>query len=290
MLGQISLTCRPMTRLVVLQHLEREGPGRFAEEAGRRGWGVSVCRPDLGEPLPPLEADQVLLVLGGPMGVGDIGAPEFPWLAQEVALLRECLACGRPVIGVCLGAQLLAFAAGGRVEPLMAGDPPVRACELGWGMVHWTLAEADEPVLAGLGTGAAVLHWHGDRIVLPPGATLLGSTPICAEQMFRIGHLAHGLQFHVEVADGSLERWLEEDGEYVRTALGPDGLEALRAGHQQWGPMVERQGRRLIHNLLDRVRRAPAGPDGHRGAGAGPPRRPPAADAPPGSAPPPGGP
>ena len=230
MLGQTFVTCRPMTRLVVLQHLEREGPGRFAEEAGRRGWGVSVCRPDLGEPLPPLEADQPLLVLGGPMGVGDIGGPEFPWLAEEVALLRECLAGEHPVIGVCLGAQLLAYAAGGRVEPLMTGEPPVRAYEVGWGTVDWTRPEADEPVLAGLGSGAAVLHWHGDRIRLPPGATLLGSTPICAEQMFRIGRHAHGLQFHVEVGDASLERWLEEDGDYVRMALGPDGVATVRAG------------------------------------------------------------
>jgi GMP synthase-like glutamine amidotransferase len=253
MLEPTSVLCTPMTRLVVLQHLEREGPGRFAEEAGRRGWGVSVCRPDLGEPMPRLGPGQVLLVLGGPMGVGDIGSPAFPWLQSEVALLRDCLARRQPMIGVCLGAQLLAFAAGGRVEPLMAGEPPGRVYELGWGRVDWTLPEAAEPALDGLGTGAAVLHWHGDRIRLPDGATLLGSTSLCAEQMFRIGHQAYGLQFHVEVADASLERWLDEDGDYVRMALGPGGAEAVRAGRDRWGEAGERQGRRLINNLLDRL-------------------------------------
>ncbi len=242
-----------MTQLVVLQHLEREGPGRFAEEIRRRGWGLTVCRPDLGEPMPRLGPGQALLVLGGPMGVGDIGSPAFPWLAAEVALLRECLDCERPVIGLCLGAQLLAFAAGGRVEPLRVGDPPVRAYEVGWGPVEWTLPEAREPVLAGLGDGAPVLHWHGDRIRLPPGATLLGSTPLCSEQMFRIGHHAHGLQFHVEITAAGLERWLEEDGDYVRLALGPDGVERVRQGQTRWGEAGERQGRRLINNLLDRL-------------------------------------
>ncbi|KEF41580.1 MAG: hypothetical protein ER33_10425 [Cyanobium sp. CACIAM 14] len=242
-----------MPELVVLQHLEREGPGRFAEEAARRGWEVRVCRPDRGEPMPRLGPEQSLLVLGGPMGVGDIGSPAFPWLEGEVALLQECLACERPVIGVCLGAQLLTFAAGGRVEPLMVGEPPRRACELGWGRVEWTRPAQEEPVLDGLGGGMPVLHWHGDRMRLPASATLLGSTPLCREQMFRIGHHAHGLQFHVEVSSAALERWLEEDGDYVRMALGPEGVERLRAEQAQWGEAVERQGRRLIHNLLDRV-------------------------------------
>lgn len=253
MLGPTSAPCTAMTQLVVLQHLEREGPGRFAEEAGRRGWGLTVCRPDLGQPMPRLGADQALLVLGGPMGVADIGSPDHPWLAAEVDLLRDCLDCERPVIGLCLGAQLLAFAAGGRVEPLVAGDPPVRAYELGWGPVDWTQNEAEEPVLSGLGAGAPVLHWHGDRIRLPAGATLLGSTALCAEQMFRIGHHAHGLQFHVEVTDSALERWLMEDAAWVRTALGPDGVEQVREGQARWGEAVEHQGRRLINNLLDRV-------------------------------------
>ncbi|MCP9834281.1 MULTISPECIES: type 1 glutamine amidotransferase [unclassified Cyanobium] len=242
-----------MTHLVVLQHLEREGPGRFAEEARRRGWMVTVCRPDRGEALPRLGPDQALLVLGGPMGVADIGSPSFPWLAGEVALLRECLTCERPVIGLCLGAQLLAVAAGGQVVPLMAGEPPVRAYEVGWGPVAWTLPQKEEPVLAGLGDTMPVLHWHGDRIQLPAAATLLGSTPLCAEQMFRIDHHAHGLQFHVEVTQAALQAWLDEDGDYVRQALGPDGVEQVRAGQARWGEEGERQGRLLINNLLDRA-------------------------------------
>jgi GMP synthase (glutamine-hydrolysing) len=243
----------PMSELVVLQHLEREGPGLFAEEAERRGWGVQVCRLDQGVPLPVLGPDQALLVLGGPMGVADIGTPEFPWLAAEIDLLRDCLECERPVIGLCLGAQLLAFAAGGQVVPLEAGEPPTRRYELGWEPVRWTVPVAQEPVLAGLDASERVLHWHGDRILLPASATLLGSTALCPEQMYRIDHHAHGLQFHVEVTAEALERWLAEDGAYVAEALGPDGADRLRQDQRRWGAACERQGRRLINNLLDRA-------------------------------------
>jgi GMP synthase-like glutamine amidotransferase len=157
------------------------------------------------------------------------------------------------VIGLCLGAQLLAFAAGGQVVPLMAGEPPARAYEVGWGPVAWTRPQGQEPVLAGLSDAMPVLHWHGDRIQLPAAATLLGSTPLCAEQMFRIGHHAHGLQFHVEVTEAVLQTWLDEDGDYVRMALGPDGVEQVRTGQARWGEEGERQGDRLINNLLDRA-------------------------------------
>ncbi len=242
-----------MSELVVLQHLEREGPGLFAEEAERRGWGVRVCRLDRGEPLPVLGPDQALLVLGGPMGVSDIGSPAFPWLAGEIALLQDCLECERPVIGLCLGAQLLAHAAGGRVVPLEAGDPLVKRYELGWEEVHWTVPVDQEPVLAGLEPSERMLHWHGDRILLPASATLLGSTALCPEQMYRIDHFAHGLQFHAEVTAEALERWLVEDGDYVALALGPDGAERVRQDQRRWRADCERQWRHLINNLLDRA-------------------------------------
>ena len=85
-----------MTRLLVLQHLEREGPGLFAQEARARGWELVLCRLDLGEAPPPPQGGDLLLVLGGPMGVADVDDPAFPWLAAEVELLREVLRRGQP--------------------------------------------------------------------------------------------------------------------------------------------------------------------------------------------------
>ena len=242
-----------MTRLVVLQHLEREGPGLFAVEARARGWEVLICRLDQGDAIPPLGPDDGLLVLGGPMGVADVDDPAFPWLAAEVELLREVLRCGQPVIGVCLGAQLLALAAGGTAVPLAVGEPPRPLREVGFGAVSWLLDPTSDPLLRGLETSELVLHWHGDRCLLPPQAELLASSLHCREQAFRLGPRAIGLQFHVEVEPPMLERWLAEDGDYVVGALGPEGPARLRADGQRWGERLQQRGRCLVANLLDQL-------------------------------------
>ena len=247
----------PATRLVVLQHLEPEGPGLFALEAVERGWPVQVVRLDRGEALPRLEASDLLLVLGGPMGVGDLGDPAYPWLEGEVELLRQALAAGVPLIGVCLGAQLLALAAGGTAVPLQVGEPARPLREVGYGAITWHGDPATDPWLRGLEASELVLHWHGDRCVLPAHAELLASSLHCREQAFRIGRRAVGLQFHVELEPRQLERWLEHDRTYVLEALGADGVERIRADTVRWGARVARRGRRLVANLFDQLTAEP---------------------------------
>ena len=237
--------------LLVVQHLAREGPGLLAEAATARGLSVRILRPYAGEPLPAaLAAHQLLAVMGGPMGVADIGNPAFPWLEPLVALLRSALAKERPLLGFCLGAQLLAHAAGGSATPLLLGDPPQPLPEVGFGAITFSRTAAQEPVLQDLPASLLVLHWHGDRISLPPAATLLASSLPCPEQIFRLGPRAFGLQCHIEVDATSLERWIRDDQAFVQAALGPGGAERIRSDGARWLAGATPLWRRLLDNLL----------------------------------------
>ena len=242
-----------MPRLVVLQHLEREGPGLFAEAAIARGWSVLLCRLDRGDPLPALGPEDLLLVLGGPMGVEDLGNPAYPWLEPEVALLRTVLRQGLPVIGICLGAQLLALAGGGGATAMRVGEPPRPLREVGFGAISWLPDPASDPLLVGLQPSELVLHWHGDRCLLPPQAELLASSLHCREQAFRLGSRAIGLQFHLEVEAPQLALWLEQDRDYVIGALGAEGPARIAADAERWLPQLQLRGRRLVDNLLDQL-------------------------------------
>lgn len=240
--------------LLVVQHVEREGPGLLAQVATERDLAVRILRPFAGDPLPDaLRPDQILAVMGGPMGVADLGDSAFPWLMPLVTLLRRALADERPVLGFCLGAQLLAHAAGGGAIPLTVGDPPLPHREVGFGAISFTRSPAEEPLLQDLPASLLVLHWHGDRIQLPPSATLLASSLACPEQLFRIGPRAYGLQCHIEVTPAALERWIVEDAAFVRAALGAGGADRIRVEAARWLGPVMPLWRILLHQLLDPV-------------------------------------
>ena len=121
-----------MSRLLVLQHLERERSGLFDNIAKERGFNVCTFRLDLGDSLPELKNGDLLLVLGGPMGIKDIGSSTYPWLIEEVGLIKKALNQGIGLIGVCLGAQLLAYAAGGDVDILQDEVSYQPLAEIGW--------------------------------------------------------------------------------------------------------------------------------------------------------------
>jgi len=240
--------------LLVVQHVEREGPGLLAQVATERDLAVRILRPFAGDALPDaLRPDQILAVMGGPMGVADLGDSAFPWLEPLVTLLRRALADERPVLGFCLGAQLLAHAAGGGVIPLTMGDPPLPHREVGFGAISFTRSLAEEPLLQGLPASLQVLHWHGDRIVLPPVATLLASSLACPEQLFRVGSRAYGLQCHIEVTPAALERWIVEDVSFVNAALGVGGADRLRADAVRWFEQVTPLWRLLLQQLLQQL-------------------------------------
>jgi GMP synthase (glutamine-hydrolysing) len=240
-------------RAIVIQHVAMEGPARIAELCHARGIDVEVRHVYAGDDVPEMVGrDEILIVMGGGMGVADCDNPRYGFLRAELALLGAALRAQRPVLGVCLGAQLLAHAAGARVYPNVIRDMDgreIRAPEVGWAPV--TFVDRDsEPALAGLEPTQVVLHWHGDTFDLPNGAVRLAFTPSCAQQAFRLGSRAFGLQFHVEVDGEIARRWAVEDSEFVRAARGTDGPALIANETERCAVAAQAAGDRLIGNIL----------------------------------------
>jgi GMP synthase (glutamine-hydrolysing) len=184
----------PAPPLVVIEHDESEGPGLLADVAAING--VNLRRSGLRDPLPSLDRVAGLVVLGGPQAAHGTD----PRLRAEVALLHEAVTRGLPVLGIGLGAQLLAVACGGRVLP---GE---RGRELGLGTITLTAAGRDDPLFAGSPEGVPVVHFHGDTFELPRGSCHLASSELYPSQAFRLGR-AYGFQFHLEVDGRLLAAW-----------------------------------------------------------------------------------
>ena len=238
--------------LLVIQHVDHEGPDLIGELAMQREMSIQTIRPDLGEQLPDPAStpDTIAVVLGGPMGVNQCNDPKMDWLRHELEWLSSWHQQKKPVLGICLGAQLLAVAAGGSVEPLSVGEPPSLIRELGFGAIHWLVNPGEEPLLNGLGPSELALHWHGDRIQLPSDAILLGSSLHCAEQMFKIGRHAVGLQCHLEISGAKLERWIQADAAYIVSAMGKNGADQLRNDWKRLGGHLQRSGTQLFTNVF----------------------------------------
>lgn len=189
-------------RAVILQHVPFEGPGSIADWLAARGAEVCSVRLFAGDALPDPADFDLLIVLGGPMSVNDEWFHD--WLADEKRLIAAAIAQDRAVLGICLGAQLIASALGARVGPN-------EHTEIGWFDISALPAEGG----FALPPRATVLHWHGETFALPDGAQLLASSEACRNQAFRIGERVIGLQFHLETTPDSLAELLEACGDEV---------------------------------------------------------------------------
>jgi GMP synthase-like glutamine amidotransferase len=222
-----------VTRALVVEHLAAEGAGALAEWLPAAGLDLDTHRVDVAGPPPRTMPDgyDALVVMGGAMGVPDADTTH-PWLHDEMALIRAAVAGGVPVLGVCLGAQLLAAACGGTVAKGRLGP------ELGLCRVHLTDAAATDPLLYDLSPIVDVVQWHWDEVVaLPPGAVHLAASPAYPHQAFRVGERAWGLQFHPEARPSMVRRWAEQDAAGV-TAAGEDPATIADAAAAAWDENV----------------------------------------------------
>jgi GMP synthase-like glutamine amidotransferase len=234
----------PIKTAVVLQHAPGEGPERIGALCAERGIGLDIRHLYRGDPVPTdLGAAEMLVVMGGPMGVGDVDDPRYPYLSREIACMAALAARDRPVLGVCLGAQLLAAAAGARVYPNGRR-------EVGWAPVDF-IGAGGEAALRGIGAREVLFHWHGDTFDLPRGAVHLASTEVCRHQAFRLGARLFGLQFHCELGAATIASWVREDAAYVVEANGPDGGRQILADNERYLAAATKVGDRLLGNILD---------------------------------------
>jgi len=192
-------------RVVAFRHAPLEGVGLLGDALARHAIACDVVDDAMSLSSGPLSRDgegavSGLILMGGSMSVHD----DLPRLRREEACIREAVDRGIPVLGICLGAQLIAKALGARVR-----RSPVK--EIGWAPVHWTEAAAADPLFAGFGASETLFHWHAETFDLPPCAEWLAYSDACAHQAFRAGNRVYGLQFHLEVTPAIIEEWLRQD-------------------------------------------------------------------------------
>jgi GMP synthase (glutamine-hydrolysing) len=198
-----------VSRVCVLIHADPETPGLIAESLARRGIELETIRGYAGESIPKgMKGRDALLVMGGPMGVYE--QERYPFLRGEIDLIRDALKAGKPVLGVCLGSQLLATALGAKVAPARK--------EIGWFPVTLSDAAASDPLWPGVDRTFVPFHWHGDAFEIPAGGVSLASSGITPFQAFRHGRNTYGLLFHLEVNEGMLRGMLAHFGDELPKA------------------------------------------------------------------------
>jgi GMP synthase-like glutamine amidotransferase len=209
--------------------------GRLEGWLREAGAEIELCSPATGQPLPAaLAGYSALVVLGG--GMNAYQDEVAGWLPELRALLAEAVRTELPTLGVCLGAQLLAVATGGRVS--QAETP-----EYGSQLIAKRQAAVTDPLFRELPITPDVLQWHVDEVSeLPPGAVLLASSPVCEVEAFRVGRLAWGIQFHIETTPEIVTRWAEQDEELLADYDLPAILDRAIRAHDDvaevWQPVV----------------------------------------------------
>lgn len=184
--------------IAVVQNDMEVPAGTYAEHLEKRGVPFSLLKPCEGDELPPAAGFRAIIVLGGAMGVHDTA--EHPFLDGVKRFIREAVEAHVPLLGICLGGQLLADVLGARVTSGACG-------EKGSLTVSLTPEGERDPLFAGVCRTFATFQWHNDTFAIPRGGVLLASSPVCTAQAFRAGETAYGLQFHPEVTAAIVDTW-----------------------------------------------------------------------------------
>jgi GMP synthase-like glutamine amidotransferase len=263
-----------MGRAVFLQHVEHSGPGRLVPLLRDYGIPLEIRKLWRGDEVPSdLDELRVLVVLGGPMSVADASdTTRYPFLAKEVEVLQRLVAADRPALGIALGAQLLAHAAGAKVHPNVKPgpkpeDPTTPQPEFGWGPVTFPFPGGTEPIVYGMVDGTPMFHWHSDTFELPKlpaplqaptppapppptGNALLSSSRLCKNQAFRFKTKLFGFQYHFEWTRDDIEKLIDADRQTAINVLGPDAESKIRQDTDKHINRYARAGEKLVRNFV----------------------------------------
>ena len=232
-------------RVHCLQHVAFEGPGRIAHWLEQRGHHLSLTHPYRGETLPKVDSFDWLVIMGGPMNVYEHRT--YPWLMQEKLFIESAIKADKTILGICLGAQLLADVLGGKVFQN-------REKEIGWWPIQFSPFDFSREFFGETAPEETVFHWHGDTFSPPPGARALAFSAGCSDQAFAFGSRVVGLQFHIESTLATIEALIEHCGgelkpaRYIQTAQEIRGNQAHYASNQKF-----------LHTLLEHLERETPG-------------------------------
>ncbi len=221
-----------------IQHVAFEGLGNIEEWITIHNHSLNTTQLFLNEQLPKTDDFDLLIIMGGPMGVYD--TDQYPWITEEKELIIATMELGKPILGICLGSQFIASALGAKVYP-----GPMK--EIGWFPLtiknnNWLAFESANPI---------VFHWHGDTFDLPESAQLLASTAEVPNQAFLVNNNVVGLQFHLEQTPSTIKGMIQHCGEELKES----GTKILSAAEIESETSYFETNKMIIFNLLDKISR-----------------------------------
>lgn len=222
-----------------LQHVAFEGLGSIEDWVRRGGHTLGATHFYRGDPLPAVDAVDLLVVMGGPMNIYE--EADYPWLADEKRFIERAIAAGRRVLGICLGAQLVADVLGARV---VANAEK----EIGWFQVEKTESAAASRLFAAFPTQLDVFHWHGDTFDIPAGAVRVARSAGCANQAFVYDERVVGLQFHLEATPDSARQIIAHGADDLIDGRDIQTPQAMLVNGRRFYTT-----NRVMHDLLDRL-------------------------------------
>ena len=234
--------------ILIIKHIDIEGPGTLGDFFKSQGEPFETIELGAGEILPSSPGKyKAVVVLGGPMNVDE--EDRYPFLKPENDFIQKVLKEGVPFLGICLGSQLLAKAAGAKVV-----SSPVK--EIGWYQIQICEVGKRDSLFDGFREEVPVYHWHGDMFQLPSNGRLLATAQGCPHQALKVGKNAYGLQFHVEVTDKSIREWCDE---YCENDLAgrKDHAKSMMEDYWKYKKAFDAQAQRLYQNFLGIIKDNP---------------------------------